>query len=140
MLGNQYFMVRKFCEAKKELEEALNTDPHNQAIKKKLIICYIQLSEIKKAFDFFFEVIKENPRIIIETDIEQEDCPCPDIIYELESLINTTNENDKTLSLAMLWLYCDLHESIYYFEKYLSLKPDDEKAKALLNKLNDQLT
>lgn len=133
MLGNQYFLARKFCEALTELEEALNRDPLNKSIRKKLIICYIKTNQLDKAVTHFIHLIKEDVHFIINTDPILDDCPCPEIIYELENTLETKDAIERNIALGMLWLYCDLSISIKYF---LELPPSDE-IRFILNKLNE---
>lgn len=131
MLGNQYFLARKFCEALNELEEAFLKDPHNNSVKKKLIICYIKTNQIDRAFSHFIELCEDDINFIINTDPILDDCPCPDIIYELENAIDSDNVDKKYLSLGMLWLFCDVNKS----EKYFSLIQNSNEVGFILNKL-----
>ena len=80
MLGNQYFIARKYERAAISLREALLANPHNNAAKKKLILCYTQLGEVKKALHLFNELIEDDIDLIINTGIEEDYCPCPDLI------------------------------------------------------------
>lgn len=133
MLGNQYFLARKFCEALNELEEAYLKDPRNKSIKKKLIICYIKTNQIDRAFSHFLELCKDDINFIINTDPIIDDCPCPDIIFELENAINSEDPDKKNLSLGMLWLFCDVTISL----KYFSLLHKNKEVGFLLNKLHE---
>ena len=134
MLGNQYFMVRRYCDALAEFEEAYRKDPSNKPIRKKLIICFIKTNRIEKAFKLFTKLVEEDLEFILNTDPILDDCPCPEIIYELEYSIETNNQDKKNLALGMLWLFCDMKNSIKYF---LEL-PSDEIIGSLLNKLNEK--
>lgn len=132
MLGNQYFLARKFCEALTELEEALNKDPLNKSIRKKLIICYIRTNQVDKALIHFIHLVNEDIHFIINTDPILDDCPCPEIIYELENALETKNIVERNIALGMLWLYCDLSTSIKYFSEL----PQNDEIRFILNKLN----
>lgn len=132
MLGNQYFLARKYTEARNELELALKENPAAHTIKKKLIICYIQTASISCALDLFYEVLSEDINSIINTDPIFDNCPCPQIIYELENSLVSTNSEVRTLSLGILWLFCDINESI----KYFSLLPTtDRRIQAIIKQL-----
>src|SRR5574340_573758 len=85
MLGNQYFLSRKYCEALRELEESLLKNPSNKSIKKKLIICYVMAGKVYTALELFEQLITEDIYFIINTDPILDDCPCPEIIYEIEN-------------------------------------------------------
>ena len=115
MLGNQYFLSRKFCEAINELEETLRKYPTNKSAKKKLIICYVKTGKIFTALELFEEFISEDVDFIINTDPILDDCPCPEIIYEIENTVAYQDEKEKAVALGILWLYCDLDSSINHF-------------------------
>ncbi len=116
MLASQYFITRKYDMAALELEKAMSDNPASKSIKKKIIICYIQTKQIKKAFDIFNGLVKDDPFFIVNTDIVADYCPCPDLIYEYENALDVSEDHTHRLILAMLWLYCDVDESIKYFE------------------------
>lgn len=132
MLGNQYFLVRKYPEARNELELALKDNPTALSIKKKLIICHIQTASISRALNLFYEVISENIDSIINTDPIIENCPCPQLIYELENTMLPMNSELQALSLGMLWLYCDIHQSLKYFTM---LSSTDQRIRAIIKQL-----
>lgn len=135
MLGNQYFLARNYTEARNELELALKENPTSLSIKKKLIICHIQTGSIFRALDLFYEVVKENIFTIINTDPILDNCPCPEIIYELENSLYSANSEVRTLSLGMLWLFCDIKESLKYFT---TLTSTDKRIQTIIEQL--QLT
>lgn len=139
MLGNQYFLIRNYIEAEKEFEVGLLSDPDNFKIKKKLIVCYIQTGHVDSALTLFHNIVSTDPKIITDTNPEEDNCPCPEIIYELESILNNSEVELKTLSLAMLWLYCDLEESIWYFEQYYQFNKSTHIIKSILASLNKEI-
>lgn len=115
MLGNQYFLSRKYCEALRELEQSLLNDPSNKSIKKKLIICYVMAGKVYTALELFEQLITEDIYFVINTDPILDDCPCPEIIYEIENSLVYTDEKEKAIGLGILWLYCDIKHSIKHF-------------------------
>ncbi|MCZ7601364.1 MAG: tetratricopeptide repeat protein [Melioribacteraceae bacterium] len=117
MLGNQYFIARRFSEACNALEAAYLKNPLNFSIKKKLIICYLQTDQFEKAFQSFYELISDNIEIIMNTDMLKDDCPCPEIIDQTIPELKSNSEAELIIKLGILWLYCDLEKSIHYFEK-----------------------
>ncbi len=130
MLGNQYFLSRNFLKAKEIYEKVLLTEPNNNFIKKRLIICYTQTGEIKKAFDLFFEIVKKNIELITETDIAGDDCPCPELINKYGNIKPYEEcSYDSKLMLGMLWLYCNIENSIEFFE---SLAKDESSASEII--------
>lgn len=136
MLGNQFFMARNYVAAAKELEEALQRNQKCKAIRRKLIICFNETGEIRKAFLFFISLINEDAEFIIQTDPIDDDCPCPELIFEAErSLMNNNNSIDFVLRLGMLWLYCDVRESIRYFNQAQQMAPKDSEIKTAITLL-----
>lgn len=115
MLGNQYFLSRNYAQARIELEQALEQHPDSTSIKKKLIICHIQTSSIQRALDLFLEVIAQDIHSIIDTDPIFDNCPCPQLIYEMENSLEVSTTEEMNLALGMLWLFCDINESLKYF-------------------------
>lgn len=120
MLGNRYFIARQFDKAIPQLEDALIQEQNANKIKKKLIICYIEAGNIEKAFNYFFELVKTDPQIIIDTDPYYDDCPCGELIPNWESKLQISRDAHGFYEvLGMLSLYCDVKKSIDYFEKSL---------------------
>jgi pentatricopeptide repeat protein len=122
MLGNQYFLVGRYYDAIKELENALVSDPSNNQIKKKLIICYIKTNEIEKAFDIFNQLINLDISFILESNNLNDNCPCSEIIYELENANIIKDQNQNNLALGMMWLFFNAKNSINYFQKVLGIE------------------
>lgn len=133
MLGNQYFLARNYSLAAIELEKALLQNPKNKGIRRKLIICFAQTGQISKALQVFLSLVKEDAEFIINTDPVDDDCPCPELLYESEA-INPPElvSLDHCLRLAMLWLYCDVETSVAYFNKALSLTDNQSPIKSVL--------
>lgn len=138
MLGNQYFMARKYSEAMAELESALQSDPNNIKIKKKLVICYTQTDRMMDSFDLFYKLVNENPKIIIDTDPILDDCPCPEIIQYLSSNAGQSHQLNNNLMMGILWLYCDITKSQHYFELYCKDSPKDKRAAEIIKILSDE--
>jgi len=141
MLGNQYFMARNYIAAASVFQEVLKEDPSNINARKKLIIAFTQIGKYTKAVDLFSSFITQNIDNIIETDPIKDDCPCPELVHNLEHLTQHGDESFTTYEvLGILWLYCDINKSIECFKKALEIKPKDEKVNAILVILNKRLT
>ena len=139
MLGNQYFLARDYARAASELYAALKTNSRNKGMRRKLIICYTQIAEIGKALDTFISLIKEDVDFVINTDPISDDCPCPELVYDMEQkLENSKKSIDFNLILGMLWLYCNVEKSIYYFNRVLQIDPNYSKVKIILALLNSR--
>lgn len=137
MLGNRYFIARQFSKAIDHLEKSISYSTNPDKIKKKLVICYIQTGNIERALFHFHDLIRKDPKIIIDTDPYHDDCPCHEIIPNWEK--HTKYEEPSTgyfESLAMLYLYCDLEKSIQYFQ----LAVQDTKYKTIISSILKILT
>lgn len=138
MLGNHYFLSRKYDSAIKAFNSAFGNDFPDYIIKK-LIICYVAEGDLETAKNFFIKLMKKDPFIIINTDVVEEDCPCPELIKLMEAKYGVISSTDDLTALAILWLYCDLDNSINLFETALAEKPNDEFLKEVLSILKTQI-
>lgn len=134
MLGNKYFLARNYRGAAQNLQFVLTQNPINIPARKKIIICYTQTGEIEKAFDNFYTLVKEDVSSIINTDPVADDCPCPELIakygkvYEYEKI-----SFDMKLMLGMLWLYCDVNQSLKIFSELTANNKSDLRLKEVLS-------
>lgn len=127
MLANQYFLVRRFSEAEKVFEKILSDNPKNNLAKKKLIICYINNGKIKEALNLFYDVISSDITVITNTNIANDDCPCPEIITKFDKINEPSMSYQTKLEImGMLWLYCDYYKSIQHFEKLKEFNPNEK--------------
>lgn len=140
MLGNHYFLARKYLLATKELEDALKKQPQNKSIRRKLVICNAQCGELDRALELLVSLIEEDIEFITKSDPIFDDCPCPELVYELQSQIDGFNNLvTSNLKLGIFWLYCDINKSIHYFNEYQKVKPDKLLVIKVLSILNSHL-
>lgn len=126
-------MARNYLGATTVFQNVLKEDPNNINAKKKLIISYTQIGKYSKALDLFCDFIGENIDEIIGTDPVKDDCPCPELVHNLENVTLDGNESFTTFeTLGILWLYCDINKSVVNFKKALDLRPKDQKVNAIL--------
>ncbi|VAX29001.1 hypothetical protein MNBD_IGNAVI01-3087 [hydrothermal vent metagenome] len=135
MLGNQYYLSERYKEASEQYEKALLINPTNYSIKKKLIICYLQIGDLQMALKIFTSLISENIQVLLNCNLDCENCPCQQKIYELENYPAELSEKEKLEMLGILWLYCDIYNSRKYFSKLKKLEPNDP----LFNKISQQI-
>ena len=140
MLGNQYFMARNYAAAHNEFERVLLKDPCNKLVTKKQIICYTQIGEIQKALTLFHYLVKTDIELIVDTDEIHDDCPCPEIIEQMNNSHASLFGKEEHLRLAILWLYCDINESINYFKISAQEYKESALIKSILNKLQHYKT
>ena len=120
MLANRYFIARKFDLALPVFEREVSAGNNTTAIKKKMIICYNAVGKVDEAFNLFFELVQQDPFLIINTDPYWDDCPCPELVKQWENTGQIAGINPReALILAMLYLYCDIDKSIHYLQKAL---------------------
>ena len=137
MLGNRYFLARQFDKALQYFEAALEESPDNYRVKKRLIICYIHVGQIERALSFFYDIVKIDPSIIINTDPYYDDCPCLDMIPSWESKLNENSSKKEIYeTLGMLYLFCNREKSIEYFNKALKESSFKATVSSILKRLN----
>ena len=140
MLGNQYFMIRNFSAAKKEFEQVLLNYPDNKKIKKKLVVCYTQIGKVEQAFKLFQELVKSDIEIVINTQPDIDDCPCPELIQLIEQQEEVSiNLYEANLILAMLWLYCNKENSLKYFYAAKMQNPTNKELADLISTVKTYL-
>jgi len=134
MLANQYFLARRYAKACDVYEQVFEKRPKDKFIRRKLIICYTQIGEIKKAIDVFISCLEDDIECITKIDTMAEDCPCPELVTELEKkLAGNLNSFDFHLMLGMLWLYCDAQKSIGYFVKAQQINPESTRVEYIIS-------
>jgi hypothetical protein len=129
MLGNQYFMARKYKEAVRELELVYLADSINKSVRRKLIIAYAQTGKLKKSLELFVSLVKEDVEFIINADPIFDDCPCPEIVEKLRTSPKENISPESNLYNGILWLYCDSKVSLKFLNKSLKDYPTDEGLK-----------
>jgi tetratricopeptide (TPR) repeat protein len=142
MLGNQYFMARNFFDAISELEKVFEKNPLNKSLKRKLIICYTQTNDLKKALLLFEELVQEDINFIIEADPIKDDCPCPELVKELDNPNSTPYFEDKFDNLVcqgIIWLYCDVTKSYEYFKQAQQLNSQNQVINSILEKIENYI-
>lgn len=128
MLGNRYFLDRDYARAIPLLEAAVADDPGNFGARKKLVISYLQVGELDRSLGSFEEILRQDPRIIIDTDPEEEDCPCPALCAALEKRLPWSSDPFPALvGLAVLEAYCDLPKALRYLRRAIALRPAEER-------------
>lgn len=140
MLANHYFLVRNYNEATILYEQLNEEKKASKKIRKKLIICYVVTKQIDKALDEFVSLIEEDINYIIETDMNNEDCPCYEIIPDIKTNKIIFNQFEKEIALGILWLYCEIQNSLMHFKTYLSKNKENEKISIIVEKLSNALT
>ena len=107
---------------------------------KKLIVCFSQTGEIDKALILFNRLITENIKILIDSSIQKDDCPCSELIPLLESkLPYTLNEQELKLRLGILWLSCDIKKSASIFEEIINNNNENIIVKEIHENLKEYL-
>jgi len=135
MLGNQYFLTRRYSDACIELEAEIHKNPLNKSVLKKLIICYLQTSQLEKAISLFESLINDDIYTIINTDHIKDDCPCPEIIYQMNNVLPVFKTDEENIKLGILWLYCDIDESFKYFQMVLGSSKYSTLVRRIIKKL-----
>lgn len=140
MLGNQYFLARNFSKAKDAYEKVFQSEPQNDFIKKRLIVCYTQTGEINKAFDLFYEIVKKDIDLITNTDVIADDCPCPELVRKYGHIKpNDECSRDSRIMLGILWLFCNIEKSFEFFDSVSSKDNSDNRILEIKNLIKEKL-
>jgi tetratricopeptide (TPR) repeat protein len=127
MLGNQYFMARKFEQAIPQFELTLQKHPDDLRSLRKLIISYIATEKIKRALDRMKHFLKLVPKDYFETEIVDENCPCPEIIEQWFANPPTSlSRSEYLISMGILHLFCGRKDSQAYFNEAKMVAPEIE--------------
>lgn len=137
MLANRYFLARQFDKACFQYEKAMADTQAMDKIKKRLIICYVQSGQIEKAINYFYDLVRKDPNIIINTDAYYDDCPCQELIPNWENKIDAESKNKAYPEvLGMLYLFCDLSMALKYFKISLEKTRYPKMVSTIIKKLS----
>ncbi|MCL4549696.1 MAG: hypothetical protein M1495_14125 [Bacteroidetes bacterium] len=140
MLGNYHFITRNYSSALIELESSIIQSPADFYLRKKLIICYTQTNNLLKALELFLSLVKENIDCIVEIGFEEEYCPCHNLIADLErGTIKRIIEYELLIELGILWLYCDITQSLNYFLKVQQINQNDSRINQIVRILESKM-
>lgn len=140
MLGNHYFLTKRFKEAIPLYKTVLVDNPKQIIIKKKLIICLLKEGQIKEAVNHFSDMLNDDVEQIISVQKEEDDCICKQMIFELENNPTRLSRVDKSKVLGILWLFCNSLTSLKYFEEIDSEFKKDPIYKDILSKIKHTIT
>jgi hypothetical protein len=133
MLGNQYFMGRKYPEAQNEFEAEIIKQPENLFLQKRLIICYTQTGTFSKAYNLFLSLIQKDIEFLSDSDPIRDDCPCPELVTQMESSVDLYDTDyKKEIISGILWSYCDIHNAKIHFMNASVIHPDDYELKTII--------
>lgn len=140
MLANHYFHSRNYAGAQALYEPLLAQKPGEKALRRRMVVCYLQTGAIRKALDIFTNLVLEDADFIINTHPIDDDCPCPELITEMQGHSADALSPEMVLRLGMLWLYCDIARSVHYFEQALRQNPEQQNIKQILACLRSKIT
>jgi len=132
MLGNHHFLLRDYVQALAHYEVVLSKSMASMPLRKRAIVCYIQTRRVDQALPLFADLIAEDIGCIIGHDNEQEGCPCPEIIQECESRMTGIPSQHDLTAMGMLWLYCEPHKSLQWFERAIQQEPEHPYLKSVI--------
>ena len=77
---------------------------------------------------------------VINTNPEVEDCPCPELVTQLEEgKIERYDKYELFIELGILWLYCSPQRSLENFKKANEINPENELLKIAINKISTKV-
>lgn len=138
MLGNHYFQVRNFMLAEHTYEKLSPNQLSDFKILKKLIICYTQTYKLDKALKTFNLLIEKDINTNIYSNLRDEDCPCDDLIFKIESgEVKYSTDELKYTALAILWMYCNHKTALNYFQLALDENPRNKNLNKVIRSIRN---
>jgi len=133
MLGNHYFQIRKYMLAEQVYERLSSKELSDTKIIKNLIICYTQTNKLQQSLELLTHLMETNINSIIKSKDNEDDCPCNDLIFNIESNnVRYANELETFTALGILWLFCNYKTSLNYFKMASDEDPSNEIIKKIL--------
>jgi tetratricopeptide (TPR) repeat protein len=133
MLGNHYFQMRKYMLAEQVYEKLSPKELSNTKILKNLIICYTQTNKLQKSLELLLHLVEIDIASIIKSKDNEDDCPCNDLIFNIESSnVKYANEVETYTALGILWLFCNHKISFNYFKMASGEDPSNNTIKNIL--------
>jgi hypothetical protein len=138
MLGHHDFLLGHYDSALAHYETVLAWGAPSKAVRKRAIVCYIQTRQPEKALSLFTALVAEDVAFFLGQEGDEEACPCPRIVQEYVNRLTEEITQADRIALGMLWMYCDPHLSLLWFNKALQQEPKNHTLKAILAGLTSQ--
>lgn len=136
MIGNYFFLTHSYARAVPVLEAILQREPENPRARKKLVIAYIETGRLRDGFRLYERIMTHNPQIILNTDPEAEDCPCPQLVDDIaRGLRHFDDPANRFIVMGIYSSYCNAPSARAHFESYLQLIPEDRQVPRILQAL-----
>ena len=112
MLANRYFYGARFADAAPGFEAVLRKYPEHVAARKKLVVCYVHTGRLQEALELAVGLLREDSRILSQTDKEAEGFPCGDTLEEFRRREKALTPVAFQTSLGVLQLFCNEGEAV----------------------------
>ncbi len=143
MLGNQYFLARKFKEAIPHFEKVLVKSPGDSAVFKNLIFCLVVTEELDKAVAQMIMALHHSPEFLVELSAATDTNPYQEVFLErFTKPPATLSGGNYALAMGILSLYCHAELAVSYFheaKKHSRNKKAIEEILRILSNENDIL-
>ncbi|MCG8607594.1 hypothetical protein MJD09_21745 [bacterium] len=137
MLGNQYFMARRFEDAIPCFENALRKTPSDPGIMKHLIGCYVMTGNIEGALHNLGDLLARGIAKGIDPLPDAEEDAFRQMLAEwYRKPPRTQSRFEYLLSIAILTLLCEPELAPAYFKEAQKLAPKHE----LLREISEKVT
>ncbi len=131
-------MARNYAAALKEFQRCLENNSGNKDIRRKMVICLTAQKEGSNALDILLPLMEDDIEYIISKNPAYDDCPCEELIQLFENDPSLSeNSSDTALSLAIIWLYCDIRKSRTYFSVAKKYFPKDSRIERIIELINN---
>lgn len=136
MLANYYYQIKNYQYAGALFQEVIVNEPKNFEAKKKLIVCLLKEGIFYLAWDLYNDIIENEPGVIFESTCEIRDCPCLDVLKEIQKRTNIHSTNWIHLTKrGILYSFKDAKKSLYHFKQALKFSPFKNQIKYLISRI-----
>ena len=118
MLGNYYYLRSLFKAATREYEAALDEEPGNISVQKRLMVCYVGQEQLGNALSIFLSLVEGDFQDITQSAELSEDCPYQKLLLQQERQYLAGSRNTQCcIAMGILAAFHDLPRSIHCFEQ-----------------------
>jgi Flp pilus assembly protein TadD len=149
-LGNVYFQIGSYEQAVWSYEQALHWSPENVEIVNNMALAWLRIGDLKRAIRLYEQSIALEPRLAKTHNDLGLTYKTAGLYLQAEQAYRRAIQldpgyTDPLRNLGVIYAYhlVDPFRAIVLWERYLSLRPEDEEAEEIaaeMKRLRDQLT
>lgn len=136
MLGNQFYLARKFSQAIPYLERVHKKYPKDVQTAEKLILCCVFTSQLERATSFFLNLLKHSALDAGGKESVQNHAKEKELFADWTmNLPGLLSAKERIFALGMIATFFDINLASCYFRKARELDPKDVQVHQILENL-----